>query len=59
MVVIAYQSRLIRHLGTGELVIVVMVIAMIVGVMTEMFSMARRMFQCITNPHGCHISGIQ
>lgn len=59
MVVIAGRSRLARIIGADLQAIVGMVIAVLVTVMPEMCSLARRVFQDVTNAHRCRVDGIQ
>jgi len=51
MMVIADRSRLASIIGANLRAIVGMVVAVLVAVMPEVCSMARRVFQYITNAH--------
>lgn len=51
MVVIADRIRLARLIGANLRAIVGMVVTVLVAVMPEMCSLARRVFQRITNAH--------
>jgi len=59
MVMIAGRSDLARLIGTNLRIILGVVVTMIVAVMSEMCSVARRMFQRAANTRRCHIRGIQ
>lgn len=59
MVVIADRSHLSRLIGANLRVIVGMVVTVLVAVMPEMCSLARRVFQGIADIHRCRIGGVQ
>lgn len=58
MVVIADRSHLIRLIGVNLRAIVGMVATVFVAVVPEMCSLARRVFQSITNAHYRRVSGV-
>ena len=59
MVMVVSGRNVIRPIGIGRGFIVNMIVTVLVAVVPEMCSLARCVFQRITNAHRCRVSGVQ